>query len=200
MRTAEQFVAHLRNPRQLTIHVHPKLLVVGAVGLALLAVSVTAIIREWSAPKAAPAPPRAIVPTRAPLSAEEEQYIAAVWPIHGDVERSTAVMSLGEIFYLNQDPSMPLERFKQRVDAALATYDQAAQQLQRVAAPQSLERKHAEYVAAIGLLQASTRERRQFFVDANIDHLHKAYPPLQQATNDIRRLGSNYWPDEFVPH
>jgi hypothetical protein len=201
MGTAKLYLQRTQQPLQLLgrVRLHPKLLVVTGVCVSLVAVLLTAAGREWSATRK-PATARAIVPTRAPLSPAEEQYIGSVWPIHGDVERSTAVMSLGEIFYLNKDPNMTRERFQKRVDQALASYKRAEQQLQAIAPPPSLQKKHEEYLSAVLLLKGSTLERQRIFVDGKIEHLQAAYPSLQQATDKIRGIGAEYWPDEFVPH
>jgi len=201
MGTAKLYLHRPHQPLQLLgrVRLHPKLLVVTGVCVSLVAVLLTAVGREWSSTRK-PATARAIVPTRPPLSAAEEQYIGSVWSIHGDVERSTAVMSLGEIFYLNKDPNMTTERFKKRVDQALASYERAERQLRAIEPPPSLQKKHEEYLTAVLLLKGSTLERQKIFVDGKIEHLQAAYPPLQQATDKIRVIGAAYWPDEFVPH
>ena len=48
---------------------------------------------------------RAAKAGRPALTAAEEKYIRELWPIHGDVERSTLRMSLGQIFYTTRDLS-----------------------------------------------------------------------------------------------
>ena len=179
---------------------HPKMLILVVVCLCLAGVLVVSLNREVTSTRKPVAASRALEPTRPPLSPAEEEYIGLLWPIHGDVERSTAVMSLGEIFYLNKDPDMSKEKFKKRVDAALATYQRAKEQLRALQPPASLQKKHDEYLAAVLLLEQSTVERLKLFKDRKIDHLHAAYPPLQQATDKIRVIGSDYWPGEFVPH
>ncbi len=182
-----------------TLRFRPKLLIMVAVCVSLAALFLAAAGREWSSnPKAAK--PRTIEPTRPPLSTAEEEYITKLWPIHGEVERSTAVMSLGEIFFLNKDPDMTTERFKRRVDAALKAYDLAEQSLRAISAPASLGSKHEQYLAAVLLLRESAQERLRLFADGDISHLHAAYRPLQNATDTIRQIGSDYWPNEFVPH
>ena len=94
---------------------HPKMLILVVVCLCLAGVLVVSLSREVTSTRKPVAASRALEPTRPPLSPAEEEYIGLLWPIHGDVERSTAVMSLGEIFYLNKDPDMSKEKFKKRV-------------------------------------------------------------------------------------
>jgi len=66
-----------------------------------------------------------------------------------------------EIFYLNNDPDMSKEKFKKRVDAALARYQRAKEQLRALQPPASLQKKHDEYVTAVLLLEQSATERPQ---------------------------------------
>src|SRR5678816_2744309 len=44
-------------------------------------------------------------PTRPALTPAEESYVRAMWPIHGDVERSVMRASLGQILYKTDDLS-----------------------------------------------------------------------------------------------
>jgi hypothetical protein len=55
-------------------------------------------------------------------------------------------------------------------------------------------------LAAVFLLEQSGIEKLKLFKDGKIEHLHAAYPPLEQATYKIRVIGYDYWPGEFVPH
>jgi hypothetical protein len=202
MGTASTGTHAVRQPMKVfeRVRLHPKMLIFGVVCLCLAGVLFVALNREVASTRKPAAASRTITPTRPPLTPAEEEYIGAVWPIHGEVERSTAVMSLGEIFYLNKDPDMSKERFKKRVEAALATYQKAERQLRDSQPPASLQKRHDEYLAAVLLLQESAQERLKLFKDGKIEHLHAAYPPLQRATDKIRVIGSEYWPDEFVPH
>jgi hypothetical protein len=202
METAGSGAQAVRQPMKLfeRFRLHPKMIILVAVCLCLGGILGVALNREVTSTRKPVAASRALEPTRPPLSPAEEEYVGLVWPIHGDVERSTALMSLGEIFYLNNDPDISKEKFKKRVDAALATYQKAKVQLSALQPPASLQKKHDEYLAAVLLLEQSTLERLKLFKDGKREHLQAAYPPLQQATDKIRVIGSEYWPGEFVPH
>lgn len=202
METAGSGAQAVRQPIKFfeRVRLHPKMIILVVVCLCLAGILVVALNREVTPARKSVTASRTLTPTRPPLTPAEEEYIGVVWPIHGEVERSTAIMSLGEIFYLNNDPDMSKEKFKKRVDAALATYQQAEQQLRALQPPASLQKKHDKYLAAVLLLKDSTLERLKLFKDGKREHLQAAYPPLQQATDKIRVLGAEYWPDEFVPH
>src|ERR1700719_221429 len=70
--------------------------------LALLAVVAFAVTREANTTGRTPSPALsnpAAPPPKPAFTRAEEAYIQALWPIHGEVERSAVRMSLGKIFY-----------------------------------------------------------------------------------------------------
>jgi hypothetical protein len=179
----------------------PKLLILGAV-LASLAGLATGLLmnREPSPSVAATAfigqltarPPR---PAR---TAAEEQYLRDLWPIHGDVQRSTLRMSLGQIFYITQDLSR--DELGVRVRDALAVYQAAETRLRSLEAPVSLRSEHEEYLTAVRLFQESATELLKMFADGRDEHMGAAYPKGQEGSDKIREVGGKFWPHEFPPH
>ena len=137
-------------------------------------------------------------PTRPALTAEEERYMRALWPIHGDVQRSTMRMSLGQIFYTNKDLAAP--ELKARVEHALRTYKNAQMRILGLQVPASLRAQHDEYLAAMRLFEASASEIMKMFTDGREDHLLAAYPAGQAGADKIREIGGKFWPNEFAPH
>jgi hypothetical protein len=104
-------------------------------------------------------------------------------------------MSLGQIFYKIHD--MDRAELKTRVDDALATYRQAEMRLRDLRPPPSLQRAHADYLAAVELFQKSALEVLKMFEDGNDDHLLVAYPLNLEGSNKIRAIGAQFWRDEF---
>ena len=137
-------------------------------------------------------------PARPALTADEERYIRALWPIHGDVERSTMRMSLGQIFYTAKDLSAP--ELKARVEQALAVYKSAQTRMQALQPPASLRVPHEDYLAAVRLFEESASEAMKMFDDGREDHLLAAHPKAQAGTDKIREIGGKFWPNEFAPH
>jgi hypothetical protein len=188
------FLAYLRWP--FTI----KRTAMMAVVLALLGTVTVALLRELgtTARVDAPAITTSAKPPKPAFTPAEEAYIQALWPIHGDVERSTARMTLGQIFYKINDMDRP--SLKKRVDDALATYRRSDARLRALQPPPTVEGDHKEYLAAIALFQQSAIEVLRMFEDGRDDHLVAAYPLSQKASDKIREVGGKFWPNEFAPN
>jgi hypothetical protein len=169
--------------------------VAGIVGLAAFAIHSN---REAVPAVSPPVAEQAAQPPRPALSAAEEQYIRDLWPIHGDVERSTVRMSLGQIFYLTKDLSKA--ELGTRVKEALATYQTAEAKIQALEPPAPLRSDHEEYLSAVRLLQASAAEVQKMFTDGREDHMKAAYPMGQEGSDKLRAVGGKFWPQEFPPH
>lgn len=141
---------------------------------------------------------RAAEPRRPALTAAEERYIRQLWPIHGDVQRSTLRMSLGQIFYTTRDLSRA--ELGTRVKEAAATYKAAEARLQALEAPASLRTEHVAYLSAVALFRDATAELLKMFSDGRDEHMLAAYPKSQEASDKIREVGGKFWPHEFPPH
>ena len=175
--------------------------VVAAAVLALLAIVAYAVIREATTTARGVTPPQArpvSKPPRPAFTPAEEAYIRALWPIHGDVERSTVRLSLGQIFYKIND--MDRTSLKARADEALATYQRSEARIRALEPPASVRHEHEEYLAAVGLFRRSAIEVLKMFADGRDDHLNAAYPLSQQASDKIREVGRKFWRDEFPPN
>ncbi len=169
--------------------------------LALLGMVAFAVTREATTTVRGPIPAvsqPASTPQRPAFTRAEEAYIQALWPIHGEVERSTVRLSLGKIFYKTNE--MGKADLEARVNKALATYQTAEARIGALQPPPSLERAHDEYLAAVGLFQKSALEVLKMFDDGNDDHLLAAYPLSQEGSNKIREVGAQFWQDEFPPN
>jgi hypothetical protein len=169
--------------------------------LALLGIVTIGVIREATTthPVPTPAVSRPVsTPQKPAFTRAEEAYIQALWPIHGEVERSTVRMSLGQIFYKINE--MGKADLKKRVDDALTTYRRAEARIGALQPPPSLQRAHDDYLAAVGLFQKSALEVLKMFDDGNDDHLLAAYPLSQEGSDKIREIGFRFWQDEFPPN
>jgi hypothetical protein len=132
------------------------------------------------------------------LSDAEESYIRALWPIHGDVERSAVRVSLGTIFYKTGD--LDKAELKNRLEAALVAYQRAEGRISELKPPPSFARMHDDYVAAIHLFEQATVEALKMFSDGDDAHLVLAHPLSHEGSNKIREIGGRFWRDEFPPN
>jgi hypothetical protein len=132
------------------------------------------------------------------FSAAEEAYVWALWPIHGDVERTAVRVSLGTIFYKTGD--LGRVELKDRLEAALVTYRKAEARISELEPPPSFVRGHRDYLAAIRLYEQAAVEALKMFSDGDDEHLVLAHPLSQEGSNKIREIGGRFWRDEFPPN
>ena len=182
-------------PRKVLLR--PGVLILGAVVVSVASLVALSINREASI-GAAPASAKHTEPRRPALTAAEEKYISELWPIHGDVQRSTLRMTLGQIFYTTKDLSRA--ELGTRVKEALATYEAAEKRLRALEPPDSLRADHTVYLSAVGLFKESAGELLKMSSDGRDEHMHAAYPKSQEASDKIREVGGKFWPHEFPPH
>jgi hypothetical protein len=172
-----------------------------AIVLALLGVVAFGVTREATTTSRAPSPALlrpAATPPKPAFTRPEEAYIQALWPIHGDIERSAIRMSLGKIFYKTND--LGKADLKTRVDTALAAFQRAEERISALQPPPSLAREHENYLAAVRLFEQSAVEVLKMFDDGNDEHLLAAYPLSKEGSDKIREIGTKFWEDEFPPH
>jgi hypothetical protein len=171
-----------------------------AVGILIGIVGAAAVreVMKGHVATSASSSPRSAVPPRPPLTRAEEAYIQALWPIHGDVERTAVRVSLGNIFYKINEIRPP--ELKRRLDDALATYRQAKIRLAALEPPPSFEGQHNDYLTAVGLFEGAALEVLKMFDDGNDNHLLVAYPLSREGANKIRAVGAQFWRDEFPPN
>lgn len=166
--------------------------------LALLGVVAFGVSREATTTARSPSPAishPAATPPKPAFTRGEEAYIQALWPIHGDIERSAMRMSLGKIFYTTND--LGKADLKTRIDAALASFRRAETRISALQPPPSLAHEHENYLAAVRLFEQSAVEVLKMFDDGNDEHLLAAYPMSQEGSDKIREIGVKFWEDEF---
>ena len=170
-------------------------LIVGVLG-ALVGM---AISRESASTTQDAATARLALPTPRPARATAEQsYLEALWPIHTSVERVVVRVALGASFYKLQDISRG--ELRTRLDEALATYRTADQRLRALQPPASLQARHQTYLSAVNMFQQSTQEMLRMYDDGSDEHLYQGFPLSTEASDRIRDVGQEFWPDEYPPN
>jgi len=176
-----------------------KVLVFGAVLLSLLGILALATVREVAtSPASARMARPALAPPRPPLTAAEEEYALALWPIHNEVKASSLKMTLGGLAYKLGD----LDRagLKVRVDRSAETYRRAARQIAALTPPASLAQAHAMYMDAVRLYQRSAAEMVRVVSDGRDEHLVVAQPLSMEASEKLLKVGDVLWPNEYKPN
>jgi hypothetical protein len=176
----------------------PKMIILGLVVAGLVGALTFATSREMSRnaiPVTVTPPAR---PTRPALSPVEEAFIQALWPIHGEVQRSLMRTSLGQILYKTNDLSRA--ELKTRMEQAQEVYGRAETSIRALEPPTSLRNDREIYLDAVRLLRESAVEAMKMFKDGREDHLLIAYPKSQAASDKIREVGGKLWPNEFPPN
>lgn len=180
-----------------------KLLLFGVVLLSLLAFVGLALTREVSGARAGVATradaPRPAVPTARPaLTAAEEAYAQALWPIHNEVKAAALKMSMAGIQYLTQGGD--LAALRAQVDATIEVYQRAERQILALQPPPSFQAHHDDYVRAVRLYQQAGAEMVRIYEDRDEQHLVAAFPRSQEGGQILRRVGAVLWPTEYVPN
>jgi len=174
------------------------MLILGLVSVSVVSILTLAVSRAVTTTSTSVSAKLASRPPRPALTPAEEAYMRAMWPIHGDVERSLMRASLGQIFYKTDDLSRA--ELKTRMEQALVTYRGAETHIRALEPPASLRNDHEQYLAAVGLFQQAALEVLKMFKDGQEDHLLAAYPKSQEGSDKIREVGGKFWPNEFPPN
>jgi hypothetical protein len=133
------------------------------------------------------------------LSAEEEAYAAALWPIHsGVVETSAVELTFAGVDYVTQSPDR--ERLGERVLKLNDVFRGAAAEAQTLAVPRSMQRVHDRYMEALSLYVNASAEMRKTADDGGLDHLLEAQSMSQRAAEDLLIVGDVLWPGEHKPN
>ena len=176
-----------------------KLVVFGVVLLGLLGIVALATFREVAtSPASARTARPALAPPRPPLTAAEEEYALALWPIHNEVKASALRMTLGGLSYKLGD----LDRagLKAKVEGSAETYRRASARIAALTPPASLARAHAKYSDAVRLYREAAVEMLRVVGDGRDEHLVAAQPLSMQASEKLLEVGDVLWPNEYKPN
>ena len=140
----------------------------------------------------------AVATPRPAMTAEEEAYAQALWPIHNEVKASALRMTMSGIQYKTNNADAAT--VKATVEASLQTYRRAEAEMRALRPPPSLQSVHDDYLGAVLLYQQSAAEMVKLYDDNRDDHLVAAFPMSQEGGQRLRRVGAMLWPSEYVPN
>jgi hypothetical protein len=171
-----------------------------AVVAALIAVVAFAMQRELAPRTSAPAGAGAgSAPQPVALSADEEAYAAALWPIHSEVvETSAVVMSFAGISYVtdHHDP----HKLAAAASALHDTLEAADGKARALKVPDSMHKVQDQYLEAITLLKNASAEMAKVETDSKIEHLVTAQNMSYTASEDLLKVEDVLWPGEHRPN
>jgi hypothetical protein len=181
-----------------------KQIAIGSLLLCLGAVAALAVVREG---RHAPPPVSSQAAAggafaghqeRPALSAEEEAYAAALWPVHEKIKTSAVQMTFAGLSYKLGD----IDRMavKERVTPLTKVFRDARSQAGQLKVPASLEKQHQLYLGALKLYEDASIEMAKIARDGKEDHLVNAQKMSYAASEDSLRVGDALWPGEYKPN
>jgi hypothetical protein len=174
-------------------------LLLSTVVVALLGMVAYAVQREMAsvgAPVVASAGGRD-EPQRA-LSAEEEAYAVALWPLHSETKLAAVRMTFAGLAYKTEDHDP--DRLADKVRPLGGTMETVAAKVRSLEPPPSLREVHDRYVQALALYSAASAEMVRGASDGRDDLLIEAQGMSFRASEDLLRVGDALWPGEYRPH
>ena len=143
------------------------------------------------------APAASAVPARA-LSAEEEAYAAALWPIHKDVKLAALGMTFAGIAY--KTDSQDRARLAAKVEPLTREFRTAIAEARALEVPPSMREVHERYLGALASYETASEEMVKTARDGRDEHLIQAQDMSFRASEDTLRVGDVLWPGEYKPH
>jgi len=137
-------------------------------------------------------------PERAALSAEEENYAAALWPIHQQVKSTAVRMTFAGLSYKLGDSDRVA--VKDKVVPLTQVFREARAQAAKLKVPASLVRQHQQYLDALKLYEDASIEMVKVARDGKDEHLIAAQKMSYAASEDSLRVGDALWPGEYKPN
>ena len=191
-RLAEGSIQSIRLP-------HLGTLLLAGVIVILMAVVAYALQHEFARQPAGniAAPAASAVPARA-LSAAEEVYAAALWPIHRQVKLAALGMTFAGIDY--KTDSQDRAKLQAKVEPLTKTFKAALASTQALEVPSSMREVHERYLGALASYETASEEMVKTVRDGRDEHLIRAQGMSFRASEDTLRVGDVLWPGEYKPH
>ena len=173
---------------------------VGALVVGLIALMAVAVFRETAKPK----PQQAATNTEAnhverpAVTADEEAYARALWPVHAQVKQDAVRMTFAGLAYKMGD--IKKEAVKQRVAPLTPMFDAAAAALNKMQPPASMRALHGEYLEAVKLYREASVAMIKVSADGRDEHLTEAQNKSSRASELTLKVGETLWPGEFKPN
>jgi len=178
----------------------PRVFALSTAIVALVAMVGFAVQRELTPPVApSPVAGGTTGPEQNALSAEEDAYAAALWPIHSEVVEVSAVdLSFAGVAYVIEHHDA--HRLEAQVLPLREIFRTTAGKAQAMAVPVSMRKVHDWYLEALGLYETASAEMVKVAADGKVEHLIAAQSMSQRAAEDLLKVGDVLWPGEYRPN
>ena len=173
---------------------------VGALVVGLVALMAVAAFRETAKTKPQQAAANVEIKhvERPAVTAEEEAYARALWPIHAQVKQDAVKMTFAGLAYKMGD--IKRDAMRQRVAPLTPMFDSAVAALGKLQPPESLRVLHGEYLEAIKLYRDASVTMVKVAADGSDAHLVEAQAMSEKASGLTLEVGETLWPGEFKPN
>lgn len=134
-----------------------------------------------------------------PLSAEEEAYAEALWPLHQEVvEASAGRLTSAGLAYAIDDHDA--RRLAAKVAPIRDTFHATREKVAAIPAPASLQTMRERYLELLGLYEESATEMLEVARDGDDGHLIDAQRKSERAAEYLVKVGDVLWPGEHKPN
>jgi hypothetical protein len=172
----------------------------GALAVGLIALVAVAAVRETAKPKQQEvATNSAFGPSERPaMTAAEEAYAHALWPVHAQVKLDAVKMTFAGLAYKMGD--IKRAAVKDRVAPLTPRFDSALAEINKLQPPASMRDLHGEYVEAIKLYRDASAIMIRLAADGRDEHLIEAQERSEKASGLTLKVGDTLWPGEYKPN
>jgi hypothetical protein len=132
------------------------------------------------------------------LSADEEAYAAALWPIHREAKLAAIGMTFAGIAYKTN--GRDANRLEAEVTPLAQRFREAIAKAEALEVPASIRDVHERYLGALALYENAAQETVRVARDGSDEHLVDAQKMSFRAAEDVLRVGDVLWPGEYKPH
>ena len=173
---------------------------VGALVVGLIALVAVAAVRETAKPRQQEVAMNSAFghSERPAMTAAEEAYAHALWPVHAQVKQDAVKMTFAGLAYKMGD--IKRAAVKDRVAPLTPKFDSALAEIRKLQPPASMRDLHGEYVEAIKLYRDASVTMVKVAADGRDEHLIEAQERSEKASGLTLKVGEMLWPGEFKPN
>lgn len=177
-----------------------KTITAGLAVAGLVGVVVVAAMREMSPPKQEQVAADSAfgISSRPAVTAAEDAYSQALWPIHEEVKQNAVKMLFAGLAYKTGDIKAGM--FRDRVQLLVRAFDKSLSEASTLKVPDSLKELHAQYLEAITLYRDSSRSMVKAVSERQEGDLLVAQEMSSKAATLILKVGEELWPGEYKPN